>query len=104
MTTTLGVPIPHRPGGARLSAARLHVLPSGVEGALVLAALFFAVWLILAADLFGKGHMYAAMFMAGVGGPAGSLVLGLIGSSLAGFLIGALVAISYNLLPFVARR
>jgi hypothetical protein len=75
-----------------------------LTGAAVLGALFVLCWIAAVINVAGASHMYLTLFLAGPGGAFGTLVVGGICSVVAGLVVGALVAVSYNAFAFVDRR
>jgi hypothetical protein len=84
--------------------AHVGVMRCALTGAIVFAVLFALCWLVGALSPFGASHMYMATFTMGAATPIVALVASLVCSAAMGFLIGALAALTYNALGFLARR
>jgi hypothetical protein len=74
-----------------------------LTGAAVLATLFAVCWIAALVNVPGVSHMYLGLSVAGPGGAIGALIFGVICSGVAGLLIGALTAFTYNFFAFVDR-
>lgn len=79
----------------------LNVLRCGLAGAVSLSVGFAFYWAVSLMNLTGASHFYLALFSPAAGLTLGSLGLGLICSTLTGFGVGVLIALSYNAFSFL---
>ncbi len=82
----------------------LSVLRCGLTGAVSLSAGFVFYWGIALMNLTGASHFFVALFSPGASLTLGALGLGLVCSTLTGFGIGALIAVTYNAFSFIEDR
>lgn len=84
------------------SQIRLGLARCALTGAVVLAVLFAICWLAAAAGLTGS-HMFVSLFTLAPIASSAALAVGLFWSLISGGVAGALAAIVYNALSFLAR-
>lgn len=84
--------------------SKLSILQCAATGAAVLIALFVICWATAAASSVGGSHMYLQLFTLAPVTSLVALALGLWWSIFFGALGGALIALAFNSLGFLARR
>lgn len=74
----------------------LSAMRCGATLAVVLGLVFVACWAAAAAELSGGSHLYVSLFMTAPAASPTALIVGLLCSLVAGFLVGAAAAMTYN--------